>query len=129
MACLAEAWLGHGDGARAHEVASQALEVAGAPSFPSAVAWAQRILGRIAQQRGYLQEADARLHEALATFAGSDTPFEVGRTHLALAALRHALGDREAVVGHLREARTLFESFGVPVYIERADTLAREYGC
>jgi class 3 adenylate cyclase/tetratricopeptide (TPR) repeat protein len=125
---LAQACLADGQVERAYELASRALEIALDPSFPWAVGWAQRLLGRIAHQRGSLEEADARLREALATFGGFDGRFEVGRTRLDLAALAHAQGDRDAAVGHLREARMLFEAVRVPTYVERTEAIAQQYG-
>ncbi len=125
---LAQACLDDGQIARAHELASRALEISVETLFPYNLGWAQRVLGRIARQRGHLEEADARLREALATFGGFDGRFEMGRTHLDLAALAHAQGDREATIGHLREARILFQALRVPMYVERSEAMAREYG-
>ena len=52
----------------------------------------------------------------------------MGRTRLDLAALAHARDDRESTIGHLHEARMLFEAVRVPKYVERVEAVAREYG-
>jgi tetratricopeptide (TPR) repeat protein len=127
-ACLAQAWFEVGEVARASEVVSRARQIAGDPPFPYAVAWADRLLGRIALRRGKLDEARVRFDEALVSFAASDNRFEIGRTQLDLAALAHARGDREAVSGHLGEARLLFESLRIPKHVERTEALADQYG-
>ena len=51
-----------------------------------------------------------------------------GRTHLDLAELAHARGDREASAGHLAEARSAFTLLRVPTYLDRTGSLATRLG-
>jgi hypothetical protein len=50
----------------------------------------------------------------------------LGRTYLDLAAVAHAQGNREAAIGHLRDARMLFAALRVAKYVERAGAIARQ---
>jgi hypothetical protein len=55
-------------------------------------------------------------------------PFEVGRTHLALAELAQQQGNREALSLHVSEAHHLFAALRVPVYVERTLRYASALG-
>jgi DNA-binding NtrC family response regulator/tetratricopeptide (TPR) repeat protein len=124
---LGDANLLTGDVARAQELATRGLEITSDVGYRYGVGWTQRTLGRIARARGAGSEAETRLREALDTFAGMQARFEVGRTHLELAAL--AVGGRPpAVTAHLDEAYRLFRTLRVPRYVERAIQLATAYG-
>jgi hypothetical protein len=92
------------------------------------VGLAQRVLGRIAQTSGSLAEAESLFREALQTFVSIQARFEVSRTHLDLAALAHAAGNREAMTTHLTEAHALFRALQVPKYVARAEQCATEFG-
>src|SRR5205085_7845801 len=85
-------------------------------------------LGRLTRSSGAPAEATLHLHEALQTFIAIQARFEVGRTHLDLAALAHTMGDHEATTTHLQEAYNLFTALQVPKYVARAEQCAREFG-
>lgn len=75
-----------------------------------------------------LLEAEVHLKEALLTFGSIEARYDVARTHLDLAALAHAQGNREAVKAHLGQAYRLFETLRVPNYVERTEQLSKELG-
>ena len=54
--------------------------------------------------------------------------FEVGRTHLALAALAQLQSNRDAITLHLSAAYHLFTALRVPVYVERTRQYASALG-
>jgi class 3 adenylate cyclase/tetratricopeptide (TPR) repeat protein len=128
MAFLSEAYRVQGDLDKAHELALQALQIAEDTQNLYMVGWIQRTLGRIAQASDSLEEAQRRLEEALRTFATLAAQFEMGRTHLDLAALAQAQGNLVVVTTHLRTAHGLFETLRVPHYVERTAQLARALG-
>jgi hypothetical protein len=72
------------------------------------------------QAGGALSEAERHLKDALGTFESVQARYDVGRTHLDLAALAHAQGDRKAAAAHRDEARRVFEALKIPKYVERA---------
>jgi hypothetical protein len=92
------------------------------------VASTQRTLGCIAQARGDLVEAGARLRESLDTLAPTGSRSWPAQIHLDLAALAHGQGDRDAVSAHLAEAYSLFKAVRTPRWVERTEQLAREFG-
>lgn len=92
------------------------------------VGLAQRALGHIAQAGGALEEAESSLHAALTTFDAVSARFELGRTHLSLAALAHAQDNLATTTAHLSAAQALFETLQVPQYVERTAQLARACG-
>jgi tetratricopeptide (TPR) repeat protein len=125
---LSEAYLLNGQLEKARHLAMQGLEGIRVAQYRLGIGWAQRSLGRIAQAKGALSEAETHLNEALETFASIHARYFVGRTHLDLAALAHAQGKREAAATHLQEAHSLFTDLRVPRYIERTEGLAKEFG-
>jgi len=74
--------------------------------------------------QGALAQAGMHLGEALQAFASVHSRFEMGRTHLFLASLAYAQGDREPAGTHLKEAHSLFVALRVPEYVERTEQLA-----
>jgi class 3 adenylate cyclase/tetratricopeptide (TPR) repeat protein len=125
---LGEAYLLNGEIDKAGGVVRKALEVSTDIQFLVGVGLSKQLLGRIAQAQDALAEAERHLHEALQTFATIGARFELGRTHLDLAVLGHAQGNREAVATHLKEAHDLFTALRVPKYVERAEQLSEEFG-
>ena len=111
---------------RARDLAMQGLVITRDADFRTGVGWAQQILGRIARDRGALDEAQAHLAAARETFTSIHSRYELGRTHLDLVALAQTRGDREQVVAGLTTAYALFRGLRVPKYVERAARLARE---
>jgi len=51
--------------------------------------------------------------------------YQIGRTRIALAELRHRHGARDAAAAHLREAHALFKLLRIPKYIAHCEGLAR----
>jgi len=86
------------------------------------------VLGQVAQASGALTEAHTRLGEALETFTAIQSRFETGRTHLALAELAHAQGNREAATAHANNAYALFMALKIPRYVERTQQFASQCG-
>ena len=128
QAWLSEAlWLHH-EYEKARDVATQALDIGSKAKNSYGVAYAQRVLGQIAHTSGALTEAHTRLGEALDTFAAIQSRFETGRTHLALAELAHAQGNREAATAHANNAYALFMALKTPRYVERTQQFASECG-
>lgn len=124
---LGQAYLLDGHLEKARELALQGLTITRESKFWWGVGDAQRVLGRIAMATGAVSEAAMYLQEALQTFGAIPARFEVGRTHLALAELAHAQGNREALGAHLDEARALFRALQVPKYIARTESLAEQW--
>jgi class 3 adenylate cyclase/tetratricopeptide (TPR) repeat protein len=112
---------------KAQELAQRGLDTARAAHHGYGVGWAQRALGRVAQDRGLRTEAAISLQEALQTFVAIQMPFETARSHLDLAALTHAQGSQESAAAHLTEAYVLFTEAQVPRYVERTVQLASEF--
>jgi class 3 adenylate cyclase/tetratricopeptide (TPR) repeat protein len=127
-AFLAEACLRTGKAAQGRLLAREALEIARETRFGYGAGLAQRALGRIARQAGTGGEAAEWLGEALATFTQLAARFEVGRSHLDLAALAADGGDDPAAERHLGLARDLFEELGATRYRERVEQLAAARG-
>src|SRR2546425_5122924 len=71
-------------------------------------------------------DAAERLDEALQTFGSMRARFEMARTRLELARVRHAQGNAEAAATDLGAAHQLFRALGVPKYVERSEQLSRQ---
>jgi DNA-binding SARP family transcriptional activator len=127
-AFLAETCLRRSDLPRARFLAEQALELNTQVKRRHESAWARRVLGRIAMAERALAEATEHFEHALAEFAQIPAPFEIGRTHLDLAELSHARGDRDAAAQHLAQALRAFTTLKVAGYVERATSLAARLG-
>ncbi|HEV7518585.1 MAG TPA: hypothetical protein VGR07_20005, partial [Thermoanaerobaculia bacterium] len=125
-AFLAEADLADGLPDEARELALQALEVTAEAQFRYGVGLAQRALGRIARGSHDLSMAEARLREALATFATLEVPLEIARTHLDLAELAHAQGASAAAASEIDLAHRGFVELGLRRYQERVARLSAE---
>jgi tetratricopeptide (TPR) repeat protein len=125
-AMLADAHRETGRCERAQAVARDALGAMRELGYGYAAAWAERALGRVHATQGALEDARARLTGALGTFASTGAQLEVGRTHLDLARLAGAAGDRRAAAAHVGEARSLLEALALPVWVERVNAIARE---
>jgi tetratricopeptide (TPR) repeat protein len=123
---LGEALLAEGQIDRAHELATRGL--AGGEGFAYATAIARRLLGRVAQARGRLAEAEDHLTEALRAFSAIPARYEVARTQLLLGELAHARGTRDAASAHLQEAYALFTALRVPHFTEYTAKLANQLG-
>jgi class 3 adenylate cyclase/tetratricopeptide (TPR) repeat protein len=125
---LGEAHLLSGHPEEARKLALQGLAIAHEAEFGYGAGLAQRALGRIAQAGGEYGEAASRLAEALETFAALQVPFEVGRTHLDLAALALARADKETAGREAQAALRIFEQLRVSPYVERTERLAGDLG-
>ena len=127
MVFLAEARCLSDQHQEAHDLAMRGLEITKAAKFSYGVGWAHRTLGRIAMVKGFLAEAQTHLDGALRIFGQHQARYELARTHLDLAGLAHARGDRDVAATHLREAHNLFRALLVPKYVERTERLARAF--
>jgi transcriptional regulator with AAA-type ATPase domain/tetratricopeptide (TPR) repeat protein len=110
------------------ELASQGLELARATSTVEGIGWAERTLGHIALARGAHGDAEEHLREALRAFEMVEAAFEVARAHWDLAAFSRAQERSAPTARHLAEAYRLFRALGLPRWIERAESHAREWG-
>jgi tetratricopeptide (TPR) repeat protein len=125
---LGEAYLLGTQMDRAREVVRQTLEICTDIKYAVGIGFSNQVLGRIAQAQGALPEAEKYLTDALQTLDSIQARFEVGRTHLFLASLAAARGDRGAAAANLRQAHSLFRTSRSPKYVERVEKLAREFG-
>jgi hypothetical protein len=125
---MGEIHLRRGDLDTARTLVLQGLSSASETPYRIGTAWAQRTLGRIAQATGAMEEAEARLTEALTTFAAIQAHFEVGRTHLSLAELAQHRGHRDVMMLHLTAAYSLFTAWHAPVYAQHTAQRARALG-
>jgi tetratricopeptide (TPR) repeat protein len=124
---LGEAYLRDNQLDQAQEVLGQTLAVCTDLEFASGVGWCHHLLGRLAQARGKLAEAQRHLDEAVQVFRLLGAKFELARTCLAQAELSNAQSDSERVRNYLREARRLFDVLRTPKYVERTQQLAQEF--
>ena len=127
------AWLGEAlylncEYEKACIMATQALQMGRELRSPYTVAYAQRVLGQIAQANGVMSESHAHLSAALDTFTAIQAHFEAGRTHLALAELAHAQGNRDAATAYANNAYALFMALKTPRYVERTQQFASQCG-
>ena len=126
LALLAEANRMTGRAGRATQLAAQGLQISRDARYANGVGWAQRALGRLALQQQSLEEAQARLTDALHTFASVEARFEEARTHVALADVAGVRGDAAAASGHLTEALGLFQAFRLARHVEQVQARVRE---
>jgi len=123
-AYLGEALLLTGDRARARRLAAEGLELTAGARFPYGTAFVHRLLGRIAQAEGGLEEALRLFTDARQLFASIEAQHEVGSTELALAEVAHAQGEHDTSRAHIANAHALFRQLGVPRYVERTQHVA-----
>jgi tetratricopeptide (TPR) repeat protein len=115
---LAEAHRLAGRSAEAREVASRTREMSVRMAFPWATGTAERTLGRLALAERDVDRARTHLHAALRTFTSIPASFEIGRTHLDLAAL-----GPDRARHHLKAAHRRFVAARAPRHAERAERL------
>jgi len=127
MTFLSEAYLRSGELARSRDLASRGLHITRDAKYWYGVGWAEWLLGRIALAAGDLAEVDGNLREALRIFESVGARFMMGRTHLSLAELGQRQMDRDAGTAHLGAALEQFRALRLPMYVERAELLAREF--
>jgi len=127
-AWMSEALRLHREYDKARDIATQALDIGSKAKNPYGMAYAQRVLGQVAQASGALTEAHTRLGEALETFTAIQSRFDVGCTYLALAELAHAQGNRDAATAHANNAYALFMALKIPRYVERTQQFASQCG-
>ncbi len=105
----------------------QGLTLVRQHSYPLGVGWAQRTLGRIAQDKGQLEETEQYLQDALTTFTALQARFEMGRTHVMCAEAAYQQGKRQILVSHWTEAHHLFQVLQVPIYQEQTSQQAKAF--
>ncbi|MGH7333400.1 MAG: hypothetical protein ACREKS_11810, partial [Candidatus Rokuibacteriota bacterium] len=127
-ALLSEAYLVENDVERARAVGEQALDIARTGGFPVAVGYAERAVGRLALATGKLGDAEAALERARQTFLDIEARAQAARSHLPLAEVRAARGDRDAAATDLRTAQDLFVAMRAPRLVERTQRLAERLG-
>ena len=111
---LGEAQLWAGEVERARRFGARALELTTAARHPYGVGEAQRLLARVTQSSGNLDEAAEKLRDAVLTFESIEARFEVARTRLLLGDVLANRGDRDAAETETRAAHVLFDQLGVP---------------
>jgi tetratricopeptide (TPR) repeat protein len=127
-AWLSDAYLLAGRSDEAQELATRSLAISREVNAQYGIAWAQRVLGKIARTRASFAEAESHLSEALQTFTAMTARFEMGRTHLLFAELAHASGNCTAATAHLHDAWQLFAALPVKKYVERTEQIAEKWG-
>jgi DNA-binding NtrC family response regulator/tetratricopeptide (TPR) repeat protein len=127
-AVLGEGYLLAGDLEPARATLDEARRLAQQARYWWAIGWAERALGRMALAAGAPEQAPPHLHVALAAMEGAGARFEAARTRLVLARATQLLGDAAAAARHLAEAREVFTRSRAPLYIARAEALARDLG-
>ncbi len=125
---LGEGYFLGGELDKARAAAHQALEVSTDLGYSLGIGWAHQVLGRVAQARGALGEAEQNLGAALEVFVSVRSRFETGRTRLFLASCARVRGDHDAAVSRVEAAHAVFRAVHAPMYVERAEALARELG-
>jgi tetratricopeptide (TPR) repeat protein len=113
---------------KARESAQPALSASTDLGYSLGIGWAHQVLGRVAQTRGAVVEAEQHLGAALEIFLSFHSRFEAGRTRLFLASCAHARGDYLAASSHVKAAHAAFGAVRVPKYVEHAEAVARELG-
>ncbi|HZY30842.1 MAG TPA: hypothetical protein VFF86_04285, partial [Candidatus Methylomirabilis sp.] len=126
--CLADAYRLNGESEKARDLAMQGLAITREAKSLYGVGWAQRALGRTALARGTLSDAKTHLDEAVQSFTSIDARYDLGRTHLDVAALAHAQGKQAEAATNLGHAHRLFTASRVPKYVERTEQLAKTFG-
>jgi hypothetical protein len=112
---LGEAHMWAGETERARRLGARALELTTATRHSYAVGEAQRLLARVTQVSGNLDEAAERLRDAILTFESIEARFEVARTRLLLGKVLANTGDRDAAETEIQSAHALFDLLGMPV--------------
>lgn len=123
-AWLCEALRVDGQVEKARAEALKAIETCRNAKFTWGIAWAQRVLGRIALAGGVHAEAETQLTGSRDIFSAIQSRFEVGRTYLALAELALARRNPEETAAFLREAHALFTAVNATKYVQRTEQLA-----
>lgn len=122
-AWLSEALRQTGQVDKTHDTALLALAISNDVKNLYGVAWAQRVLGRIALARKAVKEAENYLVKSYDTFAAIQSRFELAKTLIALAELACNRGNEEAMEMYLQEARFLFTVLRAQKHIEKAGEL------
>jgi len=108
--------------------AERGLQVATRAGYTYAMAFGQRIAGRLARDRGCAGEASSAYQHALETFEGSGAMFEAARTRLDFAEMAFEGGDTSRACRELTAAARVFEALGEKTYRDRTMMLATRLG-
>ncbi len=121
---IARSFLQDGRLDEAEEAAKRALEAASEPLSMTDLAGAQRILGQVAHERGWLAEAESLLTQSLETLREHGPRYELARTYLALGAALASHVDRSAEAREaLDQAGTIFQNLGAKLDVEKVKFL------
>lgn len=123
IAWLADAHFARGDLSTARRLAGEAIAVVATSEYWFSVAWARRVLARIAFSEGDRAAGEPLLAASLETFTRVGAAFEVGRTHLLVAEVAHRRGETKIAADHLAEAASRFAALDVPRHKERVRAL------
>ena len=123
---LAEAYLWSGRRDDAARTLRLGLDAIRGVAYPWAEAIGERAAGRIAEADGDLDEAAARMNDALQKLADIDSRFDAAATRLDLARVATRSGDRTAARAHAQAAVTEFRAMATPVYEQRALAMLAE---
>ncbi|MFN8677618.1 MAG: AAA family ATPase [Thermomicrobiales bacterium] len=116
-------WLG-GEPDPARERLGNALALASLPGQPLVLLAAHRLLGEIEIAAKQYADAEEHLQAAIDLSITCDAPFERARSLLALAELRHASGQDEAISALLDEVSQICVPLGAAPAIARVEALA-----
>jgi DNA-binding CsgD family transcriptional regulator len=124
-----EAMIGVGDLEEAEAWLERYEDLAERSTSPWALATAARGRGLLCEAQGNIEAAREALERALAEHARMCSPFERGRTLLALGSVRRRAREKRAAREALEEASSTFDSLGAGLWAARArDELARISG-
>jgi DNA-binding CsgD family transcriptional regulator/tetratricopeptide (TPR) repeat protein len=113
-----------GDNAKAREDAERALVHATAPRQPLALLAAHRLLGQLDTDAERYEDAETHLTAALTLADVCAAPYERALTLLALVELSLAIGNDDAALRLLEEARAFCIPLGAIPALVRADAIA-----
>lgn len=117
--------LDNGTGARARARAILAREAASTPRQPLVLTQAQRLLGRLDLDAGYLADAEASLSESAALARSCGARHEEALTSLAFAELCRKSGDIPAARSHLDAVYAICTPMEARRTLAQAEALAR----
>ena len=120
-----ESLLQKGEPDRAEELVCRGMEVCQGVRNLWGVGMAQRVLGRIALERGDLEAASQRLEEAEGTLTPLEARYWIARVEFDRAELGMRSGRRDDAARALERARSIFSTLGSDHWLEQTETSTR----